>query len=177
MANSGLHQAKSIASQRENPFTNLERRRDQDSSMHITHTSKSHSRVGSHVSQEQHNKAMQKEIDQLKRKLRRAQRKRTPTPSNSSTDGEKDSGYRRRSRTPPSESFSYEEKHHNEHRCKSPIHRGLGNDAMSKALNQIAKSPFTRRIERVAPPRCFHQPTFTIYNGRTDPVEHVSHFN
>ena len=48
---------------------------------------------------------------------------------------------------------------------------------MSKALNQIAKSPFTRRIERVAPPRCFHQPTFTIYNGRTDPVEHVSHFN
>ena len=100
-----------------------------------------------------------------------------PIPSNSSTDGEKDNGYRRRSRTPPSESFSYEEKHHSEHRCKSPIHRGLGNDAMSKALNQIAKSPFTRRIERVAPPRCFHQPTFTIYNGRTDPMEHVSHFN
>ena len=48
---------------------------------------------------------------------------------------------------------------------------------MSKTLNQIAKSPFTRRIERVAPPRRFHQPTFTIYNGRTDPVEHVRHFN
>ncbi|XP_050241866.1 uncharacterized protein LOC126690782 [Quercus robur] len=48
---------------------------------------------------------------------------------------------------------------------------------MSRALNRIAKLPFTRRIERVAPPRRFHQPTFTIYNRRTDPVEHVSHFN
>ena len=48
---------------------------------------------------------------------------------------------------------------------------------MSKALNQIAKSPFTRRIEWVAPTRHFHQPTFTIYNGRIDPVEHMSHFN
>ena len=48
---------------------------------------------------------------------------------------------------------------------------------MSKALNQIAKSPFTRRIEIVAPPQRFHQPTFTIYNGRIDPVEYVSHFN
>jgi len=35
----------------------------------------------------------------------------------------------------------------------------------------------TRRIERVALPRRFHQPTFTIYNGQTDPMEHVSHFN
>ena len=58
-----------------------------------------------------------------------------------------------------------------------PIHKGLGNDVMSKALNQIAKSPFTRRIERVAPPWRFHQPTFTIYNGRTDSVERVGHFN
>ena len=26
-------------------------------------------------------------------------------------------------------------------------------------------------------PRRFTQPTFTMYNGQTDPVEHVSHFN
>ena len=75
MANSGSHQVKSMASQRENPFANLERRRDQEGSVHVTHTSKSHSRVGSHVSQEQHNKAMQRGIDQLKKKLRHAQRK------------------------------------------------------------------------------------------------------
>ena len=48
---------------------------------------------------------------------------------------------------------------------------------MSKALNQISKLPFTHKIEGATLPRRFHQPTFTIYNDRTDPVEHVSHFN
>ena len=48
---------------------------------------------------------------------------------------------------------------------------------MSKTLNQISKSPFTHKIEGVTLPRRFHQPTFTIYNGRTDQVEHVSHFS
>ena len=48
---------------------------------------------------------------------------------------------------------------------------------MSKALHQISKSPFTRRIDRAKLPHRFTQPTFTIYNGKTNPVEHVSHFN
>ena len=48
---------------------------------------------------------------------------------------------------------------------------------MSKALNQISKSAFTRKIEAAILPQWFHQPTFTIYNGQMDPVEHVSHFN
>ncbi|XP_050278153.1 uncharacterized protein LOC126719665 [Quercus robur] len=48
---------------------------------------------------------------------------------------------------------------------------------MSKALNQISKSPFMHRIEGETLPLDFHQPTFTIYNGRTDSVEHVSHFS
>ena len=48
---------------------------------------------------------------------------------------------------------------------------------MSKALNQISKSPFTHWIEGGRLPRWFTQPTFTIYNGRINPVEHVSHFN
>ena len=48
---------------------------------------------------------------------------------------------------------------------------------MSKALNQISKSPFTCKIEGAKLPQCFHQPTFTIYNCRTDLVEHVSQFN
>ena len=37
--------------------------------------------------------------------------------------------------------------------------------------------PFTRRIEGASLPQRFNQPTFSLYNGRTDPVEHVSHFN
>ena len=53
----------------------------------------------------------------------------------------------------------------------------LGNDAMSKALDQLSKSSFTRYIEGATLPRRFQQPTFTIYNRKTDPVEHVSQFN
>ena len=48
---------------------------------------------------------------------------------------------------------------------------------MSKALDRISQSPFTSKIEGAELPRRFHQPTFAIYNGRTDPVEHVSQFN
>ena len=48
---------------------------------------------------------------------------------------------------------------------------------MSKALNQISKLPFTRKIEGARVPQWFHQLTFTLYNGRTDPVEHVNQFN
>ena len=48
---------------------------------------------------------------------------------------------------------------------------------MSKSLDQLSRSPFTRRIEGAALPWRFQQPTFTIYNSNTDPVEHVSQFN
>ena len=94
-----------------------------------------------------------------------------------SSNDEEDDNYRRRSRTPPSETFSYDEEHHHKCRYKSPSRKGLRNYALSKALNQISKSPITRKIEGAKLPRRFHQPTFTMYNGQTDPVEHVSQFN
>ena len=47
---------------------------------------------------------------------------------------------------------------------------------MKKVLSQISKSPFTREIEKAKLPRHFHQPTFAMYNDRTDPAEHVSQF-
>ena len=47
---------------------------------------------------------------------------------------------------------------------------------MKKTLSQISKLPFTRWIEKAKFPRRFHQPTFAMYNGRMDPVEHVSQF-
>ena len=34
-----------------------------------------------------------------------------------------------------------------------------------------------RRIEKGRLPRRFTQPMFTMYNGQTDHVEHMSHFN
>ena len=71
------HQAEPANSQRQDDFLNLEREWDrveyQEGSVHTTHTSKSHSRGGSHVSQRRDdNKAMQREIDDLKKKLRHA---------------------------------------------------------------------------------------------------------
>ena len=45
---------------------------------------------------------------------------------------------------------------------------------MNEALDRIFKSPFTRKIEGAKLPWRFHQPTFTMYNGQMDPVEHVS---
>jgi len=120
---------------------------------------------------------MQLEIDHLKRKLHHERRRQTPSHSNFSSDNEEDGSYRRRSRTPPSESFSYEEEYHHEHKDRNKSSKGVGNDAMSRAPNQISKSPFTHRIEGGKLPWQFNQPTFTVYNGRIDPMEYVSHFN
>ena len=119
---------------------------------------------------------MQREIEDLKKKLRRAQRKQTPSSSDVSSNDEGDASYRECSETPPSESYSYEEEHSHKRRRKSSSGRGVGTKVMKKALSQISKSSFTRGIEKVKLPRRFHQPTFPMYNGRTDPVEHVSQF-
>ena len=119
---------------------------------------------------------MQLEINHLKRKLHHQRRKRTPSIYDSFID-EKDRSYRRRSRTPSSESFSYDEDVHHERRNRSSSSKSLESDAMSRALNQISKSPFTRKIEEGRLPWRFTQPTFTMYNGWTNLVKHVSHFN
>ena len=48
---------------------------------------------------------------------------------------------------------------------------------MSRALNQISRSPFTCRIEGRRLHQRFTQPKFTMYNGKTDPIEHMSQLN
>ena len=133
-------------------------------------------RKGRAVHEQGDEKVMQREIDNLKRRLCRAQRKQSPPNSNVSSNDEEDTINRQRSRTPPSESFSCEEEHLHKRRRRSPSGRGVGTNVMKKALSQISKSPFTRGIEKAKLPRCFHQPTFAMYNGRTDHVEHVSQF-
>lgn len=127
------------------------------------------------MSQKQNDKrSMQREIDDLKRKLHHAQQRQSRSRLNMPSNDESDDHYRRRSRTPPSETFPYEEEHYRRHRHRSPSPRGLGKDAMSRALDQLSKSPFTHHIEGTILPRWFQQPTFAIYNGKTDLVEHVS---
>ena len=156
------------------PRPNPSNGRNREGSIHTTQTSQSHSQVGSRISQRRNNyQAMQREIDDLKKKLRRAQRRQSLFSSDTSSNEEEDVSYRRRSRNPPSETFSYEKELHPEWRCKSPSGKGLGNDAMNKALDQISRSPFAHRIEGAKLPWRFNQPTFAIYNGRVDPVEHV----
>ena len=120
----------------------------------------------------------------MRSKLRPRERKRrspSPPPSDGSK-GSRDNSYHRRSRTPSSESYSAssredkQEKSNHDSKKRASYH-SLGNDAMSKALQQISKSPFVKRIGRAMLPHQFSQPTFAIYNGRTEPVEHISYFN
>ena len=111
------------------------------------HTSKSQSRDKSLVSHEENAENMQKEIDHLERSLRHEQRKQAPSNFDFSSDSEEDGSYRCRSRTPLNKPFSYDEDYHHERRNRNSSLVGLGNDAISKALNQIFKSPFTHWIK------------------------------
>ena len=108
MVGSRPHREELVGLQREDQFVNLERRRDREvnhpSSVHTSHTSKSHSRTGSHVSQGEETRDLKLEIDHLHRKLCRKQRKESPVSSR--TDSGEEGSYKPRSRNPPSESFS-----------------------------------------------------------------------
>ena len=116
-----LHQAESRGSQHSNPFVNLQERGDHEGSVHTTHTSKSRSRGKSRVSHAKNDRDMQHEIDELKKELRRAQQRHSSPNSELSSEETDDATYRRRSRTPSNETFSYEEYRHR-HRYKS-LHR------------------------------------------------------
>ena len=120
---------------------------------------------------------MQREINDLRRKPRHAQRRQSHPNPDLPSDDESNDNYRQRSRTPPSETFSHEDEYYQRRKCRSPSPKGLGHDAMSRALDQFSKLPFTRRIEGDTLPWRFQQPAFTLYNGNKDPVEHVSQFN
>ena len=115
-----------------------------------------YSRIGSHISQEQETRNLRLEIDYLRKKLcHRVHNRGNRTPPSSSRS--EDSSYRPRSKTPHSESFSASscldrvERHSKRHEDSS-FPKSMGNDAMSKALRQIAKSPFTRRIDKAKIP-------------------------
>ena len=158
------HQAESGGSQHNNSIVNPQQRGNHEGSTHTTHTSKSQSRGKSHVSHAKNERDMQHEIDELKKELRRARRRRSSPDSELSSEETDDATYRRRSRTPPSETFSSDEEYSHKRKNKNPTHKGLGNNAMNEALNQVARSPFTRSIKGASLPRRFHQPTFSLYN-------------
>ena len=49
-------------------------------------------------------------------------------------------------------------------------------DAMSRALRKAVRSPFSNEIERAEMLDMFVCPPFNCYDGKTDLVEHVSHY-
>ena len=54
--------------------------------------------------------------------------------------------------------------------------RNVTMDTMSRALHRAARSPFSRAIEQAPMLSRFTQPPFNSYDGKTDLVEHVSHY-
>ena len=106
---------------------------------------------------------------------------KSPTPS-SNASSRREWSHRRRTRSPKGNvhgapSHSVRGERHPHRRNRTLPSGNIGGDAMSRALCQISLSPFSSYIEDVELPRCFTQPTFTIYNGKTDLMEHVSLFN
>ena len=61
--------------------------------------------------------------------------------------------YKRRSRTPPSETFYGDEEYRHKRKNKNLTHKGLANNAMNEALSQVARSPFVRSIKGASLPR------------------------
>ena len=151
--NDSPHQAESGGSQRNNSVVNPQHRGDHEGSVQTTHTNRSRLRGKSHVSHAKSERDMHREIDELKKKLRRARRRRSSLGSESSSKDTEDVTYRQRSRTPTSETFSGDEEYSSHRRKnKSPMHKGLGKKAMNEALNQVAKSPFHTKDRGCEPP-------------------------
>ena len=108
----------------------------QRGSSQTIHAGRSGYRRRSHLVHEQADeKDLQQEIEDLKKKFRRAQRKQTPSSSDVSSNDEGDASYRECSETPPSESYSYEEEHLHKRRRKSSSGRGVGTKVMKEALS------------------------------------------
>ena len=180
----------SVGSQRWDRFVNLKRRRDRD--MAHTHSQGEPSfhfeRIGQHEAsnysgdEELHN--LEKKVEHLCRCWRRRTwRREGRTPSLDQYLGTRSDGsYRPRSRTPPSKLITSSSRNtswrnHYHKKSRTPLKRGQGHDAMGKALLQISRSSFSQRIEQAELPCCFNQLVFIIYNGKADPVEHMSYFN
>ena len=144
MAGSGSHQtsphhAESANVHQQGELHDLEHGNDmgnqQEGSLQTLHTGGSGYRRRGHLVHEQvDEKDLQREIDDLKKRLRRAQRKQTPSSSDVSSNDDEDASYQQRSGTPPSESYSCEKEHSRKRRRRSPSRRGVRTNVMKKAL-------------------------------------------
>ena len=88
------HQAESGGSLHKHSVVNPQQRGDHEGSGQTRHTNRSQSRGKSHVSHAENEKDMQREIDELKKKLRRTRRRRSSFGSESSCEDIEDVTYR-----------------------------------------------------------------------------------
>ena len=88
------HQAESGGSLHNHSVENHQRRGDCEGSGQTMHTNRSQSCGKSHVSHAGSERDMQREIDELKKKLRRARRRRSSFGSESSSEDTEDDTYR-----------------------------------------------------------------------------------
>ena len=107
--NDNPHQAASGGSQHIYSKVNPQQRGDREQSGQTVHTNRSQSHGKSHMSHAENEKDMQREINELKKKLRHGRRRRASFESESSSGDTKDDTYRQKSKTPPSETFSGDE--------------------------------------------------------------------
>uniref|UniRef100_A0A2N9GII3 Retrotransposon gag domain-containing protein n=1 Tax=Fagus sylvatica TaxID=28930 RepID=A0A2N9GII3_FAGSY len=59
---------------------------------------------------------------------------------------------------------------------RPPYKAGRGQETVWKALHQISHSPFSKEIERAHLPGKFSSPNYVMYDGRADPIGHISHY-
>ena len=94
----------------------------QKGSSQTLHVGGSGYRQRSHLVHEQANeKDLQQEIDDLKKRFRRAQQKQIPSNSDVSSNDDEDASYRKCSETPPNEYYSCEEERSRKRRRRSPF--------------------------------------------------------
>ena len=60
--------------------------------------------------------------------------------------------------------------------ARQPYKERREQETVWKALHQISHYPFSKEIERAHLPGKFSAPNYVMYDGRTDPIRHISHF-
>ena len=96
-SNDNPHQAASGGSQHSYSEVNPQQRRDHEQSGQTMHTNRSQSRGKSHVSHAENEKDMQREINELKKKVRRVRQRRASFEYESSSGDTEDDTHRQRS--------------------------------------------------------------------------------
>ena len=59
---------------------------------------------------------------------------------------------------------------------RQPYRERRGQETVWKAFHQISHSPFSKEIERARLLGKFSSPNYVMYDGKVDPIGHISHF-